>query len=324
MEYGDISPRTAAHASKDLLERAHPHMVFELFGQAKPIPAKSTKSITWRRYEKLPSTPKALTEGVTPNGTPLTYTDVTATLVQYGDWVPLTDVIIDTHEDPVLQESIDILSEQSGEMLEKVRYGILKGGTNVFYSDGAARGSVNSPITRTLQRRITRALKRQDAMKVTKKVSSTPNYSTENVAQSYIALCHPDLESDIRNMEGFIDVKDYGSMSPYDSEIGSVEGVRYLSSTILTPWEDAGAATSTMLSSGGSNADVYPILYIAKNAYGIVPFKGKHAVTPMVVNPKPTESDPLAQRGSAGWKAYQSAAILNDAWMIRAEVAATE
>ncbi len=43
----------------------------------------------------------------------------------------------------------------------------------------------------------------------------------------------------------------------------------------------------------------------------------------MVVNPKPAAGDPLAQRGSVGWKAMQTAIILNDLWMARAEVAVT-
>ncbi|MNL81727.1 hypothetical protein D3C87_2089170 [compost metagenome] len=78
-----------------------------------------------------------------------------------------------------------------------------------------------------------------------------------------------------------------------------------------------------MLSSNGANADVYPILLLGADAYGIIALKGMFALTPMVVNPKPSDSDPLAQRGHVSWKAYQTAVILNDAWMIRLEVAAT-
>ena len=36
-----------------------------------------------------------------------------------------------------------------------------------------------------------------------------------------------------------------------------------------------------------------------------------------------SDSDPLAQRGHVGWKTMQTAVILNDAWMIRLECAAT-
>jgi N4-gp56 family major capsid protein len=78
-----------------------------------------------------------------------------------------------------------------------------------------------------------------------------------------------------------------------------------------------------MISTGSSLADVYPVLYLAKDAYGIVPLKGKDSLAIMVVNPKPAAGDPLGQRGTAGWKTMQNSVILNDAWMVRAEVAAT-
>lgn len=323
--YGDISPRTAVYASKDFLERAHPHLVLEHFGQCKPIPAKNSTTISFRRYNKLAAVPAGavLTEGVTPDGSALTKTDVTATLVQYGDWIQLTDVVQDTHEDPVLSESVDILSEQAAEIIETVRWDVIKAVANPVYSNGTARNAVNTKITLATQRSATKKLKRQNAKHITKKVSSTANYATESVAKAFIAICHPDVENDVRDMTGFIDVKDYGSMTPYDNEIGAVEGVRYLTTTIAAPYEDAGGTKGSMESTSGTVADVYPVLYIAKDAFGIVPFKGKNAVTPTIVNPKPSSSDPLGQRGSAGWKAYQSAVILNDAWMVCAEVAAT-
>ncbi|MGD8913113.1 MAG: N4-gp56 family major capsid protein [Candidatus Thiodiazotropha sp.] len=322
--YGDISPRTAAYASRELLKRGIPYLVLEKFGQAKPIPMRSSKAITFRRYEALDPTPAALTEGVTPDASSLTNTDVTATLVQYGDRIQLTDVIQDTHEDPVFMESQDILGEQAAQMIETVRFNVLKAGTNVFYANGTARDELDTAPTRTMQRRVTRALKRQNARKVSRVVRSTASFNTENVAPSFIGLCHPDLEGDIRNMEGFVPVENYGQLSPYESELGKVEDVRYITSTIFEPWADAGAATSTMISTTGTNADVYPILYIARDAYGIVPLKGKQAITPMVVNPKPSDSDPLGQRGHVAWKSMQTAVILNDLWMARAEVAATE
>jgi N4-gp56 family major capsid protein len=211
-------------------------------------------------------------------------------------------------------------------MLENVRFNVLKAGTNVFYAndDGTPlRTEVVSPISRDAQRRVTRALKRQFAKQITSVVRSTPSYGTQAVAPSFIALVHPDLESDIRNMAGFVSVENYGSISPYEMEIGKVEDVRYIASTVIAPWADGGANKGAMLSTTGVKADVYPVLYIARDAYGIVPLKGKSAITPMVVNPKPSDSDPLAQRGHVGWKAWQTAIILNDAFMARLEVACT-
>lgn len=326
--YGDISPRTAAYAAKDFLERALPYLIIERFGQAKPLPSNSTKTMTWRRYNALDATPVTLVEGVTPTGKQLTSNDVSVTLEQLGDRVVITDVVMDTHEDPVLKEAGEVLGEQAGQMVEIARFGVLKAGTNVYYANGTVRTDVNTPVSLGLQRKITRYLKRQMAKKITTVVKSTPSYGTQAVAPSYIALVHSDLEADIRNIPGFVPVENYGGgMTPYESEIGKVEDVRYVYSTIFEPWADGGGAKSgsgtEMLSTTGTYADVYPILFLGKNAYGIVPLKGANAIVPMVVNAKPSDSDPLAQRGHVAWKTMQKSVILNDAWMVRAEVSVT-
>lgn len=321
--YGDISPRTAAYAEKELLKRGLPFLVLEKFGQAKPLPSNSTKVMKFRRYSALPNTPVTLTEGVTPASQQLSVVDVTATLAQYGGLTTISDVILDTHEDNTLNEAVNLLGEQASQMIEKMRFGVLKAGTNVLYANGAARNAVNTAISLTLQRRAVRALKRQNARFITSIVRSTPSYGTEAVAPGYVALIHPDLEADVRGLSGFVPAEKYGSMTPWENELGKVEDVRYVSSTIFEPWADAGGAKGAMLSTTGTNADVYPVLYVARDAYGIIALKGMFALTPMVVNPKPSDSDPLAQRGHVSWKAYQTAVILNDAWMVRGEVAAT-
>lgn len=339
VNYGDISPRTAAYVMKDLLERAMPYMVIERFGQNYPIPQNSTQTAKFRRYFLQGATgtagqsganyyvPLALTplvEGVTPAGNRLAHQDYTVQLKQYGDYVTITDVVMDTHEDPVLQQATQIMSEQAALTIETIRFNILKAGTNVYYANGVARNAVNTPVTTDLQRRITTAMLRQQAKPIQQAVKSSADFRTEPIEAAFIALHHPDLETDIRKMDGFIPTKQYGTTTPFENETGSVERVRYLNSTIFEPWADAGGAKGLMRSTTGVNADVYPILYLARDAYGIVPLKGKDALTPMVVNPKPAPGDPLAQRGTVGWKAWQAAVILQDAFLIRAEVAATE
>lgn len=326
-----------------------PYLIFEKFGQAKPIPANSTQSIKFRRYfldqsfitnggkynpmdyfqnsGNMNPTVKVLTEGQTPNATSLKSEDISATLTQYGDLVSITDVIMDTHEDPILREVTAIMGEQAAVVIEKTRFNVLKAGTNVFYANGSARNAVNTAFTGSgglaIQRKVVRQLKRNLAKPITSVIRSTAAYATQNVNAGYVAVCHPDCEGDIRGLTGFVSVENYGSMPSWDNEIGKVEDVRYIMSTVMEPWMNAGGAAGSMITTGGTSADVYPILFFAKDAYGIVPFKGASAVTPIVVNPKPCESDPLGQRGHVGWKAYQATVILNEAWMCRVETAAT-
>lgn len=322
--YGDITPRTAAHAVVKMLTRGIPLLILEKFGQVYVMPTKSTKVAKFRRYNSLALATTPLVEGVTPIGKTVTVTDVTATLEQYGDFVAHSDVIEDTHEDPYLQQVSELLGEQAAQTVETLRFNILKAGTNVIWANGTQRSDVNTVLTLALQRTATRSLKRQNAEQFTNIVASTPNYSTEGIEAAFIGLVHTDVENDIRAMAGFINPKNYGTVGPWQNEIGSVEDVRYIRSNVFVSWPDAGGLDgNVMISTGGTNADVYPVIYLAKNAYAIVPLKGKDSLSIMIVNPKPVAGDPLGQRGTAGWKTMQTAVILNDNWLVRVEVAAT-
>lgn len=336
--YGDITPRTAGYVVKDFLKRGMPYLCIEKFGQVYVIPNNATKIALFRRYFLSGATGSAgtgsgafyvplattpLVEGVTPVGRKLAKQDYTATLVQYGDFITITDVIQDTHEDPVLQQCIDTLGEQAAQTIETIRYNVLKAGTNVGYANGSARTDVNTAITLDLQRTATSALARQNAKMFTKVVKSTPSFNTQSLEAAFVGLVHTDLDTDTRKMTGYINPKNYGSETPWENEIGNVEKVRYLGSTLFAPVADGGGAKGAMRSTTGTSADVYLNLILARDAFGIVPLKGKDALTPMVVNPKPTSSDPLGQRGTVGWKAMTTCLILQDAWMYRLETAAT-
>ena len=309
------------------LMRALPFLVLEKYLDMKPLPSNSTKVAIFRRYEALEKALTPLVEGVTPVGKNIKKTDYTCQLQQFGDFVQLTDQIQDFHEDPVLQEYITIIAEQAAQTLETLRYNVLKAGTNVFYSNGTVRTDVNTALTLSNQRKVTRAFKRQNVGYITSQTASTPSYGTVSVRAGYIGLIHPDIENDVRALAGFKDAVDYGSKVPVDEfEIGAVEDVRYVRSTIFESFPAAGGNKGSMVSSDGVKADVYPIIYLGAHFAASVPLKGKGAVTaPIVRNPGTiSDSDKLGQRGHVGWKAYFGAVILNQLFGARVEVAATE
>lgn len=321
--YGDISPRTAAYAVADLLKRGSERMILEKLAQVYVLPTKNSKTAIFRRYEVLPLATTPLVEGVTPSGVKPTVTDVPVSVEQFGDFIPYTDVIQDTHEDPVLKEYSALLRQQSTETVETLRWNTVKAGTSVFYANGTARNQVNTPISLELQRRVTRTLLRQRGQYLEEMMAPGANYRTEPVEPAFIAVAHVDIANDVRNMEGYISPKLYTGPK-LANEIGAVEDVRYVRSTLFTPFADAGAAKGAMISTTGTNADVYPVIFFAKDAYGIVPLKGKSAMSIYAHNPGSSGSaDPLHQRGTLGWKLWHASVILNDLWMARAEVAAT-
>ena len=326
--YGDISPRTAAHTAAGLLKRALANMITERFGQQKPLPQKSTRQQKFRRYLALTRVTAALAEGVTPDAEALTYEDVQCVLEQWGKLVKITDVIEDTHEDPILEESRDLVGEIMAESLEIVRIGVIKAGTQVYRAGNVAtRVLVASVFDRGLLRKSVRLLRANKAKYFTQIVKATPNVATEPVGPAFWAMCHTDLEADIRSLTGFVPTEKYSqSENAIPFEVGKCESVRFVLSPLFEPWLAQGAAVGAtgLIAANATNIDVYPIMIVAPDAYGIVPMKGKNAVDIKVINPgKPDKSDPLGQRGYVGAKTWHTAVILQDDFMVRIETGAT-
>lgn len=322
--YSGLSQRTNAYAAAEMLAHAEPILCLSKFGMTKPMPKNKASVIKFRRPVPLAVATTPLTEGTAPTSQAISYEDVTVTLDQYGNVVEITDVVNDLAEDPVLKDAAMLCGEQAGETIETLMWGVIQGGTNVSYANGAARNAVNTKITLNKQRSITRQLKGERGKKITSMISSTVKYGTEAVAPAFIAFAHTDLEADIRDLDGFTPTEKYGSMKALPYEIGKVEDVRYILTPVLTSIADAGGAKGSHVSTGGTSADVYPVVYVAKDAYGHVALKGAEAVTPTIINPGDLDkSDPLGQKGMVGWKTYHKSFIANQAWMVRLECAAT-
>lgn len=324
--YGDITPRTAAYAVDKMLERAQPQLNMARFAVVTSVPKGKTKVVKWARYGRLAPTTTPLTEGTTPTINNLTYTPITATLDQYGQVIGLTDVILDTHEDPVLNEFAMSLGETAGQTQELIIYNAIKAGTQVTRAGNVAKASIATCLSAAQVRKTIRQLKTQDARPLTSMLNATDGVGTQPIPPSYICFCHPNVEMDLQSTTnfpaGFTRVQQYGTFKPIsDAEIGSFENVRFIGSTLYTPDANAGAlVAATGLLATSTNVDVYNSIVVGRDAYATVNLAGSgNGLTPIVVNPKPTESDPLAQRGRVGFKMYSTAAILNDAWMSRME-----
>lgn len=324
--YGDVSPRVGIIAISQFLKHAEHPIVFNKLGQIERVPKNKGQTIKWRRWVPFDPITTPLTEGVTPSSQKLAVVDVTAALGQYGNWSEITDVIQDTHEDPILQGMMQIHGQQASESFETLTYLTLRAGTNVVYANGSARNAVNTKVSLGKVRSAVRTLNKNKCRKKSTILAPSVNYKTQAIEAAYVAVCHTDLEPDIRDLQGFVPVSQYGSRQTIcPQEFGSVENVRFITTTVATPFADAGGLDgNTVLSTTGTNADVYPILIFGEDAYGTVALKGKDAAEILVRNPgKPEKGNELGQTGSVGWKGWHVAARLNEAWMVRLEVAAT-
>lgn len=326
--YGDISPRVGIYAVANFLEHALPVLVLEKFARTEQLPKNSGTVIKWRRFVPFEINTQALVEGVTPAPNQLQYEDLTSIVSQYGGWVSFTDVIADTHEDPNLQKITMGLGEQAASTKEAIIWDELIGGTSVLYSGAAtSRATVDDVIQAADLTAAQRFLKANRAKHITKMLKASTSIATEPVAPAFIAFGHTNLEPDFRALPEFVVREKYSNYNVVsDYELGKFQDIRVILSPQLNPFWGAGAPVGAggVLSRDGARVDVYPVVIVGADAYGVVPLRGMDSANVTIKNPTATYEDPLAQRGFASWKMWYVAVRLNEEWMVRIEAAASE
>ena len=302
---------------KTLLTRAVPYFVHTKWAQVRNIPRKGgTKTIKFRRYGNLVAATTPLTEGVTPTGSQLSITDITATVADYGDYVTITDVLDYQSMDPVLTETAEILGDQAGDTLDQICRDILVAGTNVYYGGTAvSRVTVAAAdlITAVLIQKVVRTLKNGIARKVTRMVDADTGISTTPLNACYIGIVHPNVSFTLKGLSGFLPVEKYSrTQGIMDMEIGMMEEVRFIETTNAKVFTGAGAA----------GIDVYATLILGMDAYATSAINGQAMMN--IVKPLGSAgtADPLNQRATSGWKANFVAKILNNNYMVRVETSA--
>lgn len=300
--------------SRDLLIRVQPYLVHQKWAMVKDVPKNNSDVIKFRRYANLSAATTPLVEGVTPAGSQLSKTDISATLSQYGDFIILTDKLTMETEDPVRLETNEILADQAGDTLDRITRDILNAGTTVIWAGSGntqtsdvAAGDV---LTATNIDVAEETLKANKARFITSYVDPSTGISTVPLPPCFVGICHVYTTKTIRAFTGFTKVELYANPSDrMEGEIGKYGNTRFIETVNAKVFTGAGT----------SNIDVYSTLVLAKFAYAVSRLSGASMMN--IVKPLGSAgtADPLDQRETSGWKAWFTAVILNDAFMVRIE-----
>lgn len=328
VNYGDIGARVGLYSVAQFLVHAQPSLILERFAMTQSVPKNTGQLIKWRRPIPFAVSTDALVEGVTPSPIGFQYEDVSGVIQQFGSWVAITDVIMDTHEDENLKTITMLAGEQAALTKERILWNMMIGGTNVVYSGTATqRSDVVATVDEQDFRLVQRTLKVAMAKPITKMVDASVKIATQPVAPAYVAVGHTNFEQDLRNLTGFVPRENYSNTTKLLSEyeIGKFEDIRFILSPHLTYFPGAGGAIASGVLLTNGKADVYPMIVFGQDAFAATPLKGQESARIAVKNPQMGVSyeDPLGQRGFVSWKMWYSATRLNEAWIVRVEAAVT-
>lgn len=276
---------------------------------------------TRTNYNSLIANPNAyeIAEGVTPTPTTLTPRDVSLTALHYGAALSWSNKVEDLYEDDIPKASVEHLGTLYGKVIEMVRLGALKACTNVFYSGGTSRATVDEGMTLTLSRKAAVNMNNNRAKKVTKMLKPGPNYSTFPISPSWIVFAHTDTQGIWEDIPGFRYVYEYASGSAvHPMELGSVHNFRIVLTPELDPYRDSGAAVGAtgLQSTTGANVDVYPTIICGEDGWGQVMVKGNDMTAKVIPASSIDKADIFGQRGYATVQGWFAATILNHGCMV--------
>lgn len=296
----DLSPEMRTYYDRTLLENAKPALVYDQFGQKRPVPKNGGQSINFRKFDKAKVTTTPLVEGTTPNGMKLNVRQIVTPIKQYGAFYELTDWLQLTAPDQIMTETAQNLGDHAGETLDTITREAVMAGTNAFYGDGTvnARASITAAMgpTKAGFKKCRNILSRADAKPFD--------------GGKYVAIIHPDTWLDLADsIEDIYKYTETGMKTIYEGEIGVYFGIRFVETSRAKIFASAGA----------SDRDVYGSLVVGKNAYGITDVSGSGLETIVKQLGSGGTTDPLNQRSTMGWKANKAVTILDNSAMVRYE-----
>lgn len=194
-----------------------------------------------------------LTETSDIDAVAMANSQVTVTLVEYGNAMNVTAKLRGTSMIDVMPAVANLLGYNAGRSMDTVVFNVLVAGTNVVYAGAAtARNEVSANENIT-------------AAKVRQILASLREANVADFGGYYNAFIHPRVSYDLRAETGAAAWRDPHAYSQpaeiWNGEVGAFEGFRFIESPTVAPFTNAGDGAG-----GAGTIDVYPTLFLGRES----------------------------------------------------------
>jgi len=289
-----------------------PYLYFDGFADVKTsdtAPDQGT-AVTFTITSDLAVATTALNESVDVDAVSMADTQVTLTLVEYGNAVNTTWRARATSFIPLDPIVVNVIAENAGLSLDSLARNVMQAGSNVIY----ATGGTNVPTSRTTVIP-TNVLTGND---VRKAVAQLRGANVATWGDVYTGAIHPDVSYDFRGGTGGTNWSDPHVYSDptgiWQGSIGTFQGVRFMETPRAPIFADAGSSTTL--------TDVYGTLIFGRQAIAkaFSTYDG-HGPTPTVIMSPVT--DKLKRFQPVAWHWYGVYGRFREAALRRIESASS-
>lgn len=340
-----IATEVDAAFQRELLERAMPLCPYFIGSKpAKISEHNGTYVARWRRFENVTPTTTPLSELAGNASFPTrdsivpSITDVTATVLKYGQYFVINEEVDLRSFTEENAEYAQVLGLSAGRSLNFLQRNEVDDNGTVQFGSGSTTTGVNAKITVDNIKLAVNTLQNNDALKFTEMTQGSRNISTVPQRPAFWGICHVDVEVTIRAATGFVPAEQYASQGEVAmGEFGSLQGVRFISTSDAEINAGGGATTGTDVRTTTNDADVYTTAIMGQNAVGSLGFGVQHIKSiyragdnlPAVqvirhAAGSAGSGDPFNELSTIAWKSWHVPKVLNADWLIAIETAAED
>src|SRR5215472_3870436 len=268
-----------AYIADKTLPLARRQLVVYQFGDPLTLPKGRGVTYTATRYNRVSLPYAPLSEGVPPVGEVMTIAQVTATALQWGDKITITDVAELTIKHPLFKKAIELMGLQVAETFERNTFNNLQAFTQVNYvnSRGARASLVAGDVMNIHE------LNRAFAMllnvgaprfmgdeltdtKIDADASGQRASSNPRSMPHYVAVIHPFVMSDLRENQPIQYAWSQSDINRlYNFELGEWSGIRFCFSNLVPSWTGVAQINPTAGTSGNLATNNYFTIVTAQD-----------------------------------------------------------
>jgi N4-gp56 family major capsid protein len=266
-------------------------------------------TVAFTKYTEMAAAITALSESVDVDAVAIADSQVTLTLVEYGNAVNSTFKARANSYIPLSTVIANLLGYNAGLSLDTIVENVLEAGTNVRYAGNAtSRTTIDAADNLT-------------AANVRRARSELRSASVQSFGGLYNAYIHPDIAYDFRGETGAAAWRDPHTYSQpaeiWNGEIGAFEGFRFIESPRAPVFANASDGAG-----GAGTVDVYATLFVGRQAlakaYGTT--EGNRSQPRIVMGPV---VDKLRRFQPIGWHHYVAYGIFRQEAVRRVEAASS-
>lgn len=298
---------------KVFLDRAKIELRHDFGAQVKNVPLNSGQVVRWTRFSPLAIITSALSEATNPAEVAMTATQVSATLLEYGNVTNVSSLFSMTQIDVDLKEHIEVHGQNAGESIDQLIRTELHAGSTAQIVAGTVGNPAAPNISDIhLTDVFTGAAVRQAVR--TLKLAKAQRFESG----LFRGIIGPASSYDLFGNSEWLDAHRYTTSDAIErGVVGKLHGVEFVETNNQYVALSGGFSGTPVTAASAGVANVYSTFIFGKNAYGVVNLGSITAPTVIVKNPGPNDtSNPLNMFSTVGWKMPFACKTLNSTWLI--------